>query len=519
MKTIAYTLSASAAAALLLIGCGSSDSNNTTDITVERGPLLYATVTDAAGQQATMRGFGVYRFAHAPEYPVKSYGGVIDVNRNNIIDEGDIIASALTLKTAQGSAATVVTSLAQNAQTKTMLLHDFNLSESELYSDTPSTNKKIAALSDEVYKYCVENNISDPSQLTLQTMEAIKARIQARVTAYSASDLDAGTLEQELVQNELSIQVLSDQDAEQVEAQMQSSSEAHSSSVPMNTSSTNSAGQFDSSEHEYYSSCDQECSSSSDSNDDDDSSSSQNQSSSSSSPNSSSAGQSNSDDHGHNGSCDQNCSSSSDSSRDDESQSSASSSDDSSDELSDDQKYTLAYMWNEEKLAKDIYLALNDVWPNQVFYNIATKSETQHEAAVEALVQAYDINITNLDDYEENYSEAELRAFAPGTYGVPAVQELYDTLYAKGVQSAQDALEVGCMVEVTDVNDLNEDIEIAEGADDLVTTFEHLRSGSYNHYWAFDRALKNMGVADGCCILGDDFCKTAAEYPSTQGGH
>jgi hypothetical protein len=79
--------------------------------------------------------------------------------------------------------------------------------------------------------------------------------------------------------------------------------------------------------------------------------------------------------------------------------------------------------------------------------------------------------------------------------------------------------EVGCMVEVTDINDLNEDIEIAQGADDLVTTFEHLRSGSYTHYWAFDRALKTMGVADGCCILGDDFCKTAAEYPSTQGNH
>jgi hypothetical protein len=187
--------------------------------------------------------------------------------------------------------------------------------------------------------------------------------------------------------------------------------------------------------------------------------------------------------------------------------------------LNADQKYAMAYMWNEEKLAKDIYLALNDVWPNKVLYNIATKSETRHEAAVETLVQNYDINITNLKDYTIRYSEAELRAFAPGTFGVPAVQKLYDTLYAKGTRSAQEALEVGCMVEVTDVNDLNEYIAIAHGIDDLVTTFENLRSGSYTHYWAFDRALKSMGVADGCCILGDDFCKTAEEYPSTQGGH
>jgi hypothetical protein len=292
MKTITYTLSASAAAALLLIGCGTSGSNDTTDITVERGPLLYATVTDATGQQATMQGFGVYRFGHAPTYPVTSYGGVIDVNRNNVIDEGDLIASALTLKTAQGSAATIVTSLAQNSQTKTMLLNDFNLSETELYSDTPSTNKKVAALSDEVYKYCVENNISDPSQLSVQTMEAIKAKLQARVAAYATSDLDAAALERELIQNELAIEVLSEPEAQQVESQIHSS-EAQSSSVQMSSNS------------------------------------------------SSSAGQANSDDQGHNGSCDQNCSSSSDSSLNDDSHSSASSSDDSSDELSDDQKYTL----------------------------------------------------------------------------------------------------------------------------------------------------------------------------------
>ncbi|OQX59517.1 MAG: hypothetical protein B5M52_03210 [Helicobacteraceae bacterium 4484_230] len=104
--------------------------------------------------------------------------------------------------------------------------------------------------------------------------------------------------------------------------------------------------------------------------------------------------------------------------------------------LSEEQKYALAFMWNEEKLAKDIYLALNDVWPSQTFYNIATRGETQHEAAVEALVQRYDINITNLADYEESYSEAELRAFAPGKYAIPKIQDLFDALYAKGVRSA-----------------------------------------------------------------------------------
>ena len=62
--------------------------------------------------------------------------------------------------------------------------------------------------------------------------------------------------------------------------------------------------------------------------------------------------------------------------------------------------------------------------------------------------------LRTLVDYKENYSEAELRAFAPGEFGVQEIQDLYDTLYAEGKQSQQAALEVGCKVEVTDVEDL-----------------------------------------------------------------
>ena len=188
--------------------------------------------------------------------------------------------------------------------------------------------------------------------------------------------------------------------------------------------------------------------------------------------------------------------------------------------LTNDQKYSLAYMWNEERLAKDIYLALNDLYPANQFENIATKSEVKHVAAVEDLVRKYDINILNLVDYTVNYSEAELRALPPGTYGVDAIQSLYDDLYAKGELSKVDALQVACMVEVTDVDDLDRFIDVAENvnASDLVSVYENLRAGSYNHYWAFDKALKKEGVVDGCASLGAEYAKTLDEYPSSGGG-
>ncbi len=187
--------------------------------------------------------------------------------------------------------------------------------------------------------------------------------------------------------------------------------------------------------------------------------------------------------------------------------------------LSDTQRYTLAFMWNEEKLAKDIYLALHALTPHQTLENIATRSESKHQSMVETLIAAYDLNILNLEDYSGGYDATALQAYNSGLYSIPEVGELYDALYTKGSASLQDALEVGCMVEVTDINDLDKDILTAEGADDLVAVFENLRSGSYNHYLAFDSALKGIGVSEGCCVLGETYCKTSDEYPqNAQGG-
>ena len=175
-------------------------------------------------------------------------------------------------------------------------------------------------------------------------------------------------------------------------------------------------------------------------------------------------------------------------------------------------------MWNEEKLAKDLYVELNLIYPTQQLENIGTRSEPMHQALVEDLVERYDLNITNLVDYKENYSEEELRAFASGEFGVQEIQDLYDTLYAEGKRSQQAALEVGCKVEVTDVEDLLEEIAIAEEVDaqDLIAVWNVLLSGSYNHYWAFDKGLKNMGVVEGCCSLGAAYCHP--EYPQNEKG-
>jgi len=199
-------------------------------------------------------------------------------------------------------------------------------------------------------------------------------------------------------------------------------------------------------------------------------------------------------------------------------------------DLTQETKNTLAYMGNEERLAYDVYTELynyqleqgNDI---QQLTNIATKSEATHIATVELLVEKYvnDISdFTNVDVEDTNFSmtDATLGAteLPTGVYNISDIQELHDTLIEKGQQSVQDALEVGCMVEVTDINDLLKDIEIAKesNATDVVTAFEFLRDGSYSHYWSFDKGLKNIGVEDGCCSVGDEYCHP--EYPTNTKG-
>ena len=179
--------------------------------------------------------------------------------------------------------------------------------------------------------------------------------------------------------------------------------------------------------------------------------------------------------------------------------------------ISQDQKYSLAYMWHEEKLARDVYLELNKINPANQLENIANNSETKHMELVQNLVEWYDINITDLANYEIEYSASELTNMATGKFAIEPIQELYDTLYDYGLPSTQASLEVGCMVEVTDIDDLDKYIDEASGNQALIDTFNILRNGSYKHYWAFDKGLVNMGVATGCCSLGDKYCHT--EYP------
>ena len=134
----------------------------------------------------------------------------------------------------------------------------------------------------------------------------------------------------------------------------------------------------------------------------------------------------------------------------------------------------LVYLREEEKVARDVYLYLHDLWPVPVFENIAA-SEQRHMDAVKTLLDRY-----NLADPA---AETEVGRFAN-----PELQALYDELVAVGSESLKQALGVGVLIEETDIADLDAAIA-ASTHPDIQKVFSNLRAGSLNHLDAFLFAL------------------------------
>ena len=140
----------------------------------------------------------------------------------------------------------------------------------------------------------------------------------------------------------------------------------------------------------------------------------------------------------------------------------------------------LLFMREEEKLARDSYLVLFDSWGIPVFDNISG-SEQLHMDAMKALIDRYGLEDPVKDE------------LVIGEYQNQDLQALFDTLMAKGELSATDALEVGAVIEETDIIDIHHEIDLAE-QEDIISTYESLVCGSRNHLRAFVGQLELNGV-------------------------
>lgn len=146
-------------------------------------------------------------------------------------------------------------------------------------------------------------------------------------------------------------------------------------------------------------------------------------------------------------------------------------------QLTAQEKEGLLFMAEEEKLAGDVYLALNEKWNLRVFDNIG-RAEQTHQAAMETLLERY--SLTN-------------PAKPTGEFSNETLQSLYNDLVDRGEASLEEALRVGAAIEEIDILDLQERMAQTD-REDILLVYSNLKRGSENHLRAFANNLERQGI-------------------------
>ena len=137
----------------------------------------------------------------------------------------------------------------------------------------------------------------------------------------------------------------------------------------------------------------------------------------------------------------------------------------------------LLFMIEEEKLAGDVYSALDEKWDMRVFENIG-RAELTHQAAIKRLLDRYSLPDPRMGE---------------GEFANETLQDLYNDLLAQGSVSVRDALMAGAAIEEIDILDLEEYMAQTD-KEDILLVYANLLHGSENHLRAFVNNLERQRV-------------------------
>lgn len=161
----------------------------------------------------------------------------------------------------------------------------------------------------------------------------------------------------------------------------------------------------------------------------------------------------------------------------------------------------LLLMYEEEKLARDVYAVLYEKWQIPSFDRIG-QTEVRHNGAVKTLLERYQIGYPNL--------------LPQGQFKDTQLQTAYDQLIAQGLQSPHEALRVGAYVEELDIDDLKR-LTTLDLPDDIKNTYDWLLLGSRNHLRAFNNGLMQRGIEYVPQILSEKDFDAIVNSPKERG--
>ena len=139
---------------------------------------------------------------------------------------------------------------------------------------------------------------------------------------------------------------------------------------------------------------------------------------------------------------------------------------------------SLAFMREEEKLARDVYITLYNKWRTNIFTNISAGEQTHMDAVLQLL------NKYSLPD--------PVGTNAVGVFNNTTLQNLYSMLVAQGSTSILDAYKVGATIEDLDIFDLKNAL-LSNDNQDIKLVYDMLTKGSRNHMRSFYKNILNIG--------------------------
>lgn len=141
--------------------------------------------------------------------------------------------------------------------------------------------------------------------------------------------------------------------------------------------------------------------------------------------------------------------------------------------LSEAQKSHLVTLYEEEKLAHDLYTEFYDATGFTPFSH-HTEAEAKHMGFVDDILMLYNISRPDLGH---------------GLFENEGYQNSYNEWLAKGTTDSLQACYIAAYIEEMDILDLMDGIQIAETAE-IKDLYETLKAGSENHLRAYNKFLK-----------------------------
>ena len=147
-------------------------------------------------------------------------------------------------------------------------------------------------------------------------------------------------------------------------------------------------------------------------------------------------------------------------------------------QLDETETNQLLFMREEEKLARDVYIKLYELWDHKAFANIA-ESEQRHMDAMLKMLVLYGI--------DDPVGDA-----AAGSFSNPILQGLYGDLVTRGSVSLLEAYYTGAWIEEKDILDLQAAMDYTDEVP-LDNAYGNLQAGSRNHLRTFVAHIEALG--------------------------